>query len=193
MDELRDDNSLHLFYFKPCSYYHAHNDIKFEEICWQPIYFPARRIGLYPHTIEDIVIIVPSKRTVKSNLLEIICESPILQIWMPFIVACTIIRQFLARRGQTWTTISTTFFDTFSLAIGENAKSGLHLERAEKLVTLFISFFSILSGVLFTGALFQKFTINVVSSNIDTLAELEESGLTLFMCLFDNINVRFEK
>lgn len=181
------------------SYVHAHNDIKFEEDAWQQFYFNGGPIALYPHKIEDIVIVVPNRHIIKFKLFESIFDSPILQIWIPFSIACTIIRQLIQYiTGNNWCTrsLSITFFNTFSLAIGTiniNLRKSKKMNQYENLITIYISFFGVLSGILFTGALFQKFTINVALPNIDSIVDLEKSGLNLFMSFSDNGHIDFGK
>lgn len=121
-----------------------------------------------------------------------IFQSPIMTLWAPLSIFYTIIRAILRRlsaSNRKYKSIIDLYFDTFSLTLGVNSALRTY-GSAEKIMNLFISIFAILSGIFFTGMLFQKFSVSSFKPHINSLDDLAKSGLKICVPHIDRPNAK---
>lgn len=72
------------------------------------------------------------------------------------------------------------FFDSLGLLIGTSSGSKV-FSRPERLLTLWLSIFAVLTSLLFSGFLFQQIAGSSKASSINNLKDLEKTKLPLYV------------
>lgn len=134
------------------------------------------RYSTYPHETDSIVVVVPNIRLVQTTMLESLLEMPLFSVWafaiLLFTVSRKIIRNILrASRNNCMDIFIDTFGISFATGGGGLAAATLH-SRAENLLILFLSVFSMLASIFCSGILFQQLTSSVSRPAINSLKDL---------------------
>lgn len=110
-------------------------------------------IDLYPHGLTDHVILVKSETIKNTAASDKLLKSPLLTVWASAIIVFSIFRisarQLLSYRyadNRSHNDIFYILFNTFGLSFGMTSAYGLH-SRAEMVIVLFVSLFSMLAGI----------------------------------------------
>lgn len=131
---------------------------------------------LYPHDVEEYVIVVPTKLDSNLTLLDYILKSPLLNVWALAILLFTINRKFLqyftnASKQLRWSDIT---IETIGLSFGSTAGRQI-ANRPERIAILFLSVFSILANILCSSLLFQQLSFVSYKPNILKLCDINKS------------------
>lgn len=127
--------------------------------------------SLYPHDSERYVMIVPNQLNLDTTELIIVSflrESPLINVWAAVIIIFSISRYAVALQRS----FGDTIFNTVGLIFGTASPGNCVSGRPERILVLFISIVCLLSGILFTGFIFQQFIINSFKPTINSLEEL---------------------
>lgn len=128
---------------------------------------------MYPHRIESYVIVVPTEYNEKSEILNYIIESPLFNIWMVTIILISIVRVLLQYFIHSKIQAIQVWFETIGITFGTTGGPVIH-NRPERILILFLSIFSIISGIFFSGLLFKQFTISSYMHTINSLQDLKQ-------------------
>lgn len=144
-------------------------------------------IDLYPHGFTDYVILVKSEFIENTAASDKLLKSPLLTVWASAIVAFSIIR-ILVRQlllfkftdNPSHNSFLYILFNTFGLSFGATSANGLN-SRAEMILVLFVSLFSMLAGIVCAGFLFEQLTITRSVQAINSFQDLmQHEELELF-------------
>lgn len=142
----------------------------------------------YPHSFDDIVLLVPNIMVEKSNIVAILLDSPLLNVWSIVIALVTIVRIFFTEltrhKIDDWTHI---LLHTYGLSFMVSSSIQI-TNRSENVLLLFLGVFAILSNILCSGFLFQQYTSDLQTPAINTLEDLNKTNLDIYVSdmLYDN-------
>lgn len=137
---------------------------------------------VYPHSFDEIVLVVPNFMKEKSNLWEMVRDSPLLNVWFFTILLITIIRILIKK----WTNANgvddatKVLLETFGMSFGVGSSYSVCC-RAEKTIVLFLNIFAILASIFCSGYLYQQYTSDNRIAVIQTLGDLNKSNLTILI------------
>lgn len=147
---------------------------------------PQEELFLYPHYFADIVLVVPAIKKGKTNISNIILESPLVNVWAKviLIVSCArIFLRLLANANETQNELAYIIFNTFGISFGTTDMTGAK-SRPEILLVFFLNLFAILAGCLCSGMLFEQFTFESdtpLINSLDDIANHTEFKMTVYM------------
>lgn len=141
--------------------------------------FPVRR--------AKMVIIVPNQDSHTSGTFRNSFRLVIVLIWIMTAIGFATIRILFRKILKSThpnltdlTAITSVFFNTLGFSLGTISKAKTN-SMAERFLTFVISIFAVLGCLMFSGYLFQQFTKNTSTSNIDSLAELKQMHLPVMV------------
>lgn len=140
---------------------------------------------LYPHAYEQFVFVVPNRIAIKLqhfNLFEAIIFA---NIWLIPIIIYTILRYYnqqipfrhLGTKYFNWFDMC---FNSFQMTIFGIANIINVRNKVESVLVIFLSIFSLLASILFSGYLFQLYSSSSTYSEINSIADLKRSGLDVY-------------
>lgn len=136
------------------------------------ISYPSGMHALCPHDVEYYILCVPNKVHEQSKLLSSIIKFPLLNVWSVTIITITCVRYILrALQRSPHNYFSPILFNTCGLSFGA-LSSVMVSNRPERVLLLFVSLFTLLSGILCSGLLFQKITTFIDLPDITSLQQL---------------------
>lgn len=136
---------------------------------------------LYPHTYAKYVVIVPNRLNKKSEIMDLIYKSPLLNVWTITIILITILRklfQYTTRKKKR--TFTELLINTFGMSFGTTSDSKIK-NRPEQILLLFLSIFSLLAGIFCSGELFQQYSTYSYSSAINSLEDLSNTDIIVLI------------
>ena len=137
-------------------------------------------LEIYPFDEDKLVIIVPNRLIATSLLLKIIFESPLLCVWSFTILLTTTVRLGLNTNRMKWpNNIGRIVLDTFSIAF-TGAGFVQISKRSERVLILTLSVFSFLSSIVCTGFIFQQYISQEMHSTINSVEDLNKSGIQIY-------------
>lgn len=135
-------------------------------------------MDLYPHEYTDYLFLVKSEVIESTAASDKLLKSPLLSVWASaivlFSIARVLVRQVLLSRhtdSASHNDLSYIMFNTFGLSFGSTSVTGLN-SRAEMIMVLFISLFSVLAGIFCAGFLFEQLTISNSMQVINSFEDL---------------------
>lgn len=132
-----------------------------------------------PYRYDRTVVIVPNTNIGTVILLQNLFRSTIFIIWIGTAFGFTILRKlFQHLTNSPIVSVTSLFFDSLGLLIG-TASGRPVFNRPERLLKLWLSIFALLSGLLFSGYLFQQLASASVTAGINSLADLQKTKLPL--------------
>lgn len=139
-------------------------------------------LKLYPHDVENYVLVVPNIRQKDLTIWQSILNFPLLNVWALVIAIFCIFRKSIRliykSRQQSVTEI---FFNTFGLSFGTTDPSNVNTFPENTLI-LFLGIFCVLAGNLCTGYLFQQMTVFDYKPEINHLTDLNKyPNLSVYM------------
>lgn len=133
---------------------------------------PAGMHALYPHEVENYILCVVNEVHQQSQLLDSILKFPLFNVWSFTIITITLVRIILrAVQGSPHNFFSPILFNTCGLSFGA-LSSVVVSNRPERVLLLFVSLFTLVSGILCSGLLFQKIATFIDLPDITTLQQL---------------------
>lgn len=132
---------------------------------------------MYPHRIEQFVIVVPTEFREYSEMLNILIKSPLINVWPPTIILFTICHKLiysLLPRGKNKSAIHI-FFESIGISFGATSPS-FYINRSQNVLGLFLTIFSMSASITLSGYLFQQFTATSHMPTIITLNDLSENN-----------------
>lgn len=124
-----------------------------------------------------------------TNLLDLICNSELFNVWTLIIIAATIVRGLLAKLQpiiQPHLQLTTKhkcidlFFDTFQISFcGSGSLSTPN--RPSKILTTFLSIFYLLAGLLCSGTFFQEIAAGTYIPEINSIEDLNKTNLPVMI------------
>lgn len=144
---------------------------------------------IYPHGFENFVIVVENNTTTTATALQRIFKSPIIYIWLLFIVYFVVIRCGLQCLYESETTKSVTkrrrcvFMcqDTVLLSCGVVMHTKLFKSSRYRhaLLAHGATIIPLIAGMFISGLLYGDYLIHSQIPNIDSIEQLEQSDLRL--------------
>lgn len=153
-----------------------------------PIYCSAIQNNYtFPYRRDRMVIVVPNQASYTTGPFRNAARLFIVFALILSSIGFTFLRRFFKKIANQTETVSTLFFNSFGLSLGTISKAKSN-NMAESVLIFTISLFALLTSLILSGYLFQQFTRNVSTSNIDTLAELKHTTIIVLIDkLFKNI------
>lgn len=144
---------------------------------------------IYPHGFENYIVVVPNNVVTKPLMLLNIMKSPILLFWILLIVFFALLRCFeqwigadpnisraTQRKMYTYTCQETAYL---SCGVVTHAKLFMSRQYRQLLLVQGVTIIPMVAGMYFGGLLYGQFLLNSQEPLIDSIAELEQSGLTI--------------
>lgn len=129
---------------------------------------------LYPHEVENYILCVANDVHEQSKLLDSILKFPLFSVWSFTIITITLVRLVLrAIQKSPHNYFSPILFNTCGLSFG-TVTSVVVSNRPERVLLLFVSLFTLVSGILCSGLLFQKIATFIDLPDITSLEQLGE-------------------
>lgn len=140
-----------------------------------------KSVALYPHEYENFVLIVPNVMKDEIDFINYAIKSPLVNVWAVAILLVTLSRCFFRKilqldKTTDWQQI---FIDNVGLSFGWKSFIENYKNRSDKILILFLSTFSLIAGIFFSGHLLQKFAIVSVNPKISTFDDLIQSNLNI--------------
>lgn len=137
---------------------------------------------LYPHEVENYILCVANGEHKQSKLLDSILKFPLFNVWSLTIITVTLVRIMLrALQRSPRNHFLPILITTCGLCFG--AVSSIKVSnRPERVLLLFVSLFTLVSGILCSGLLFQKVATSIDLPDITSLAQLgQHSNFDIYM------------
>lgn len=141
--------------------------------------------GLYPHEMENFVIVVPNKVQRKSTFFQSILQMPLISVWAFTIIIFTIFRKIIRSVMQSENNyFNAILLNTLGLTFGtagESTNTTL-ICSSEQLLIWFLSLCAMMASNLCSGLLFTEFVTSVQTPSINSLADLgKNSHIEIYM------------
>lgn len=133
---------------------------------------------LYPHDMDNFVIVVPKRLKSKIEYGQIL-KSSLIFVWAPVTITAAIVRYIFNKLKKTDRNIVDLYLQTFGLSLGMSF-NGVIKNAAENLLLWWFCLATMLSGMLLSSSMFEGFALQVDIPTINNLKELEMSGLQLY-------------
>lgn len=137
--------------------------------------------NLYPHEFEKFVLVVPNT-LIHNSFLNNLINSPLITVWFLEIILVTLVRIIFQKlipsnRRNDWCGI---FFNSLGFAFGVTTSTLIN-SRSERILVLFMTIFSLVSGIFCSGYLFQQFTTFTNVNAINSLDDLRNTNMDLVL------------
>lgn len=136
---------------------------------------PTEPVDCYPHSFDCLSIVVPRSKQNEWFLKRIVRHQfswAVLMTLLAFVVARFCIT------GERWSRATMVTVGLFLVQNFEN----IRMKPSEHLWTVFMMVFGFFSTTILSSMLFASLVDNRVVAEIDTLEQLAESGLTVYVC-----------
>lgn len=134
-----------------------------------------------PYRYDRTVVIVPNNNISTLFLLQNIVRSTIFIIWIGISLTFMLLRKLFQNITKSpYMPMVKIFFDSLGLLIGTASGSKV-FNRPERILTLWLSIFAVLTSLLFSGFLFQQMAGSSKASTINNLKDLEKTKLKLYV------------
>lgn len=137
-------------------------------------------LKLYPHDYDNFVIIVPNLLKEHNNLINIIIDSPLVNVWAITICIVTIVRcifKYILKNSNDW---MYTFIETYGISFGTTS-AAKSTKLSDQIIVLFLSIFSLIAGIFCSGILFQQYATVSFEPRINTLDDIAKAQYHIFV------------
>lgn len=139
----------------------------------------ANNNSTLPYRYDRTVVIVPNTNIGTVILLQNLFRSTIFIIWIGTAFGFTLLRRLFQHLTNSPTlSVASLFFDSLGLLVGTTSGRPV-FNRPERILKLWLSIFALLTGLLFSGYLFQQLASASATAGINSLADLEKTKLPL--------------
>lgn len=129
---------------------------------------------LYPYDMVKYVMIVPNIQGYKIKTMGALLKSPLITVWAISILLFSLMRLLIRKikkQIQNCNSLVYIVFNTFGLLFATTSVTDVN-ERSERMLTVFISFYSLLSSIGCSSFLFTQLTFGFDFPLINTVADL---------------------
>lgn len=139
----------------------------------------------YVETKRYVAIVPYRSHSSDSTDWNIVLHSLVLIFRLTFGLLFSVIRCFMQnvfRGGRRMSERRTTFMHSTAAMLGTSCGTDVCFSGAERIIVFFISIIGMLSSMLFTGSMFEYLFTGEIPQQINTMAELAASNLSIRKC-----------
>lgn len=145
-------------------------------------YYTSSKDGLlYPHDVENIVVIAPNQIIEEINVIKILIKSSLVNVWIMAILLVVITRCFIKKILKTNTTWQRIIFEAYAISFHATSLVRNYKNWPDKIVGIFLSIFSLIAGNFCASYLLRKLTLVSFDSKINTFHDLVKSKMNVYV------------